>query len=72
MLAALACLGGCAATVPPDAGGNPADPLERMNRHVYAFNDNFDERSASRCSRGYNAVRAQGGARLRRATSSTT
>jgi phospholipid-binding lipoprotein MlaA len=54
--AVLALLGGCAATVPPSAGSNPADPLERMNRHVYAFNDNFDQAVARPVARGYNRV----------------
>jgi phospholipid-binding lipoprotein MlaA len=54
--AVLALLGGCAASMPPNAGSNPADPLERMNRHVYAFNDGFDKAVAQPAARGYNAV----------------
>lgn len=38
---ALAALAACA-TVPPDAGRNPADPWERMNRQVFDFNDRLD------------------------------
>jgi phospholipid-binding lipoprotein MlaA len=36
-----AALGACA-TVPPNAGKNPADPWERYNRHVSEFNDQLD------------------------------
>jgi len=32
---------GCA-TIPPDAGRNPADPWERYNRHMSEFNDRVD------------------------------
>jgi phospholipid-binding lipoprotein MlaA len=55
LAAALACAGGCA-TVPADAGHNPADPFERVNRHVYAFNDGFDRAVAQPVARGYAAV----------------
>lgn len=54
LLLALA-LGACA-TVPPSAGNNPADPLERVNRHVYDFNDRFDRAVAQPVARGYTAV----------------
>ena len=37
----LAGLAGCA-TVPPNAGQDPRDPWEKMNRNVFAFNDGFD------------------------------
>lgn len=37
----VAVMAGCA-TVPPNAGSNPADPWERYNRHVSEFNDRFD------------------------------
>jgi phospholipid-binding lipoprotein MlaA len=40
-LAISAALGACA-TVPPNAGKNPADPWERYNRHVSEFNDQLD------------------------------
>jgi len=50
--AALLAAGGCA-SIPPNAGSNPADPLERVNRHVYAFNDGFDRKVAQPVARGY-------------------
>ena len=37
----LAGLAGCV-TVPPNAGQDPRDPWEKMNRNVFAFNDGFD------------------------------
>lgn len=42
-LASLFVIGGCA-TTPPGVtlGANPADPLERWNRQVHAFNDRLD------------------------------
>jgi phospholipid-binding lipoprotein MlaA len=56
-LAALAGAGGCASVpIPADAGSNPADPFERMNRRVYAFNDRFDKAVAEPAARTYNAV----------------
>jgi phospholipid-binding lipoprotein MlaA len=54
LVAVLAVMGGCAATIPPGAGHNPADPFERMNRHVYAFNDNFDKAIGHPVSVAYN------------------
>ena len=48
----LVSLAGCA-TVPPNAGSNPADPYERINRHVFAFNDGFDRHLAQPVARGY-------------------
>jgi phospholipid-binding lipoprotein MlaA len=33
---------GCA-TLPPNAGEDPRDPLEKINRNVFAFNDGFDD-----------------------------
>jgi len=53
--AALLAAGGCA-SIPPGAGSNPADPLERLNRHVYAFNDSFDRGLAQPVARGYTYV----------------
>jgi len=38
---ALLWLSACA-TIPPDAGSNPADPFEVYNRHMYEFNDRAD------------------------------
>ena len=40
-LAAVLMAAGCA-QVPPDAGQNPVDPHERVNRHIYAFNSAID------------------------------
>lgn len=45
-------LGGCA-TVPPNAGKNPADPFERFNRQMYAFNDFFDQKVGKPVARDY-------------------
>jgi phospholipid-binding lipoprotein MlaA len=45
-------LAGCA-TVPPDAGKNPRDPLERVNRNVFAFNDGFDRYFLRPVAKGY-------------------
>ncbi len=53
--AVLLVAGGCA-SIPPNAGTNPADPLERINRHVYAFNDGFDRKVAQPVARGYTQV----------------
>jgi phospholipid-binding lipoprotein MlaA len=47
--------GGCA-TVPPNAGSNPVDPYERINRQVYVFNDRFDRAVAQPVARGYAKV----------------
>lgn len=46
--------GGCA-TIPPDAGSNPADPWERYNRHMTAFNDGFDRAILKPVAEGYEA-----------------
>ena len=48
-------LAGCA-TVPPDAGENPRDPYERVNRQVFAFNDKFDRYFMKPLAQGYEAV----------------
>lgn len=42
LLAALGLLAAGCATIPPNAGQNPADPWERYNRHVTEFNDRVD------------------------------
>lgn len=44
-------LAGCATT-----GGNPADPLERVNRAVFAFNDVTDKAVFTPLAKGYRAV----------------
>ncbi len=51
VLAAIA-LTGCAAT--PKT--NPADPLEPLNRSVYAFNDTLDKAIVKPVAQGYNKV----------------
>lgn len=43
LLATLALLAaGCATTIPPNAGQNPADPWEVYNRRMFEFNDRVD------------------------------
>lgn len=51
-LATLVLLGGCA-SVPPHAGSNPVDPFERLNRQVYAFNEDFDRAFVKPAAKGY-------------------
>lgn len=53
---AVALLAGACATIPPDAGSNPVDPLERMNRHVFEFNDRVDRAVLKPVAQGYVAV----------------
>ncbi len=48
-------LAGCA-EVPPNAGENPADPWESMNRQTQAFNDTVDTYVARPVAKGYKAV----------------
>lgn len=48
-------MAGCA-TVPPNAGNNPADPWERYNRHVSEFNDRFDAAVTRPVARAYVGV----------------
>jgi phospholipid-binding lipoprotein MlaA len=43
MLVLAAAAGGCATTMPSTAGSNPADPWERFNRRMFAFNEAVDE-----------------------------
>jgi len=44
------------ATVPPDAGKNPRDPYERVNRQVYAFNDKLDRYLLKPLAQGYEFI----------------
>jgi phospholipid-binding lipoprotein MlaA len=44
-------LAGCATS-----GGNPADPLEKVNRAVFAFNDVADKAVLTPVAKGYRAV----------------
>ena len=57
LFAALA-LGGCA-TVPTQATPDPRDPLERLNRSTYAFNDGLDRAIVKPLARGYRKVTPQ-------------
>lgn len=41
LLAALLAATGCA-TLPPNAGQDPRDPWEKVNRNIFAFNEGFD------------------------------
>lgn len=51
-------LTGCATTGGPDGApeGAPGDPLEPINRPIFAFNDAFDRNVAQPVARGYRAV----------------
>jgi len=53
--AAVLLLAGCA-SVPPNAGSNPRDPFERVNRHLFAFNDKVDQYLMKPLAQGYEAV----------------
>lgn len=53
--AALASAAGCA-SLPPDAPRSERDPLERVNRGVFAFNDALDRNVAKPLARAYDAV----------------
>ncbi|MCX7901900.1 MAG: VacJ family lipoprotein [Burkholderiaceae bacterium] len=46
---------GCA-SIPPDAGRNPADPLEVYNRHIFEFNERLDRYVVKPIAEGYVAV----------------
>ena len=50
-----ACMSGCA-SIPPDAGTNPADPWERYNRHMSEFNDRADRAVLKPVAKAYEAV----------------
>jgi len=54
--AAAALLLAACATVPPNAGNNPRDPFERVNRQVFEFNDRFDRYFVKPVAEGYVAV----------------
>lgn len=54
-LATALLLSGCA-TIPADAGKNPRDPWERVNRQVYEFNDRVDRYVMKPVAKGYVAV----------------
>jgi len=44
------------ATVPPDAGTDPKDPYEKVNRQVFEFNDTLDRYVLKPVAKGYKAV----------------
>ena len=54
-VACAALMAGCV-SVPPNAGSNPADPWESMNRQTHAFNTGFDNYIAKPIAKGYKAV----------------
>jgi phospholipid-binding lipoprotein MlaA len=54
-LVVLAFLAGCA-TVPPNAGQDPRDPLESLNRQVFAFNEGLDKVVLKPLAQLYDAV----------------
>jgi phospholipid-binding lipoprotein MlaA len=55
VLALLAFLAGCA-TVPPNAGQDPRDPLESFNRQVFEFNEGLDKVVLKPLAQVYDAV----------------
>lgn len=54
-LALLALLAGCA-TVPPNAGEDPRDPLEALNRQVFGFNEGLDKVVLKPLAQAYDQV----------------
>jgi phospholipid-binding lipoprotein MlaA len=54
-LALLAILTGCA-TVPPNAGQDPRDPLESVNRQVFEFNEGLDKVVLKPLAQAYDKV----------------
>jgi phospholipid-binding lipoprotein MlaA len=54
-LALAAALGACA-SIPPGAGGNPADPWEVYNRHMFDLNDRVDRVTLKPVARAYEAA----------------
>ncbi len=54
-IALFALLTGCA-TVPPDAGKDPRDPLESFNRQVFAFNEGLDKVALKPLAQVYDKV----------------
>lgn len=51
--AAVALLATGCAEIPSNAGENPADPWETMNRHVWSFNDGIDRAVLKPAAEGY-------------------
>ena len=58
-IAAVAVLSGCA-TVPPDSGDDPRDPLETVNRQIFEFNDVVDRAVLKPVAQVYRDVLPQG------------
>jgi phospholipid-binding lipoprotein MlaA len=58
-LALFVVLTGCA-TVPPNAGQDPRDPIEPFNRQVFAFNEGLDKVVLKPLAQVYDAVLPQG------------
>ena len=56
--ALFALLGGCA-TVPPNAGQDPRDPLESFNRQMFAFNEGLDKVVLKPLAQAYDTVLPQ-------------
>lgn len=50
--------GGCA-TIPPDAGTHRGDPFERVNRHVFEFNEGLDKAVIKPAAQVYQKVLPQ-------------
>lgn len=54
-LASLMTLGGCT-SVPDNAGSDPSDPWEVVNRHTYAFNQGVDNVLIKPIAKGYQFI----------------
>jgi phospholipid-binding lipoprotein MlaA len=52
-------LSGCA-TIPPDSGSDPRDPLETVNRHIFEFNDGLDRAVIKPVAQVYHDVLPEG------------
>ncbi len=55
VVVAVAALGGCA-QVPENAGSDPQDPWEAMNRQIFAFNQGFDTVVSRPLAKGYQFI----------------
>jgi phospholipid-binding lipoprotein MlaA len=58
-VAAVTVLSGCA-TVPPDSGNDPRDPLEAVNRQIFEFNDVVDRAVLKPVAQVYRDVLPEG------------
>jgi phospholipid-binding lipoprotein MlaA len=59
LFALVASAAGCA-TIPPDSGSDPRDPLETYNRHMSEFNDRVDRAILKPVAQGYVAILPEG------------